>query len=157
MLPSIQSCIDVQMSMHRMGVANNLPPEVVNIMKDFLFDNVRMMYIQEYTQMNKLQLHLDLENIDLARTLDDMEWSVCIHYQPNGKDILYGSFKTIQGINCGYCGNYVGSVTDLTTPIARNIWCECTDHGDFTIVHNPNGSIRMWPDDLFEDEEEYDF
>lgn len=154
MSTSLQTCIHVQMSMHRMGIANNVPPEIVDVMKDFLFDNVKMRHIQEYTQMNKLQLHLDLENIEFARTMDEKEWSAGFSVRTKGEPMnIFGTeYKLIQGIHCGDCGEYVGSVTDLTTPIASNIWCDCTDHGDFSIVPNLNGSIRVWIE-----EEDYDF
>ena len=145
------------MCMHRMGIVNRVPPEIVDVMKYFLFDAVKMRHIQAATQMNKLQLHLELENITFARTMDEKEWSVGFSVRAKGDPVnIFGTeYKLIQGIHCGYCGDYVGSVTDLTTPIAENIWCVCTDHGNFTIVPNANESIRVWNDDE-EYEEDFD-
>ena len=54
----------------------------------------------------------------------------------------------------------MASVTDLEYTIAENVWCTCTDYGNFTINPNANGSIREWIDsDDDEDvyEEDFDF
>jgi hypothetical protein len=157
----VETSIATQLVVNAIAYERNVPYGVRDEIKDYLYADIRMAWIQAEAERLKRCLHAEMELMDRRRTMDGMEWNLGMNVP--AKNYPFYTYKLIQGINCGKCGDYVGSVTDLTDDIAHNVWCTCTDHGNFTINPDSNGSIREWIDDDYEYEldeemeEDFDF
>ena len=153
----INTCIKKQLLVNSVAEKHHVPDGVIRHINDFAYDNLNMAWIRVEAERLKRCLHAELDMADKHRTMDGMEWSIGMSVPVGNKPFYY--YKRIQGVHCGKCGEYVASVTDLEYPIAENIWCTCTDYGNFTINPGANGSIMEWIDSDDEDiyEEDFDF
>jgi hypothetical protein len=107
------------------GIIKVLPFCILDIIKSFLFYDIKTYKIMQDTKLNKGKMLYIINNIDLSRAnnFDDHPY-----YSDNEEHWSFGGYLdekiALQAENCYYCGNYINHSKDPTL-FSDDIYCKC--------------------------------
>jgi len=141
----------VQLHMNRL----NLPYDVVNVIKSFLFYDIKTYVVILNIKIQKQITHILFMNdaISRANKFDNNP-----SYSDNEEDWAFGfsgrhytENLQLQGTNCGRCGNYKVNTNMYDFEHSNHIYCACH------IIDDGWNTDDLYSDDEDEYEEPYDY
>ena len=107
------------------GIIKVLPFCILDIIKSFLFYDIKTYEIIQNTKLNKGKMLYLIDNAVLSRAnnFDDHPY-----YSDNEEHWAFGGYLdekiALQAKNCYYCGNYISHSKDNTL-FSDDIYCKC--------------------------------
>ena len=114
------------------GIIKVLPFFILDIIKSFLFYDIKTYEIIQNTKLNKGKMLYLINNMGLSRSNNFDDHS---DYSDNLEHWAFGYFPNekicMQAVNCYYCGNYISHSKDDEL-FSHNIYCKCDIEDDFS-------------------------
>jgi hypothetical protein len=108
------------------GIIKVLPFCILDIIKSFLFYDIKTYEIIQNTKLNKKKMIYIIDNMVLSRANNFDNYP---YYSNNDEHWGFGASLDekieLQAINCYYCGNYILHSGDYTL-FSDNIYCKCS-------------------------------
>lgn len=119
--------IEKQLIVNRLG--GLLCNDVTNVIKEYCFDRLSHIIIQNEAHRYKRLSIVELSNIQRWRTLNGEQWTLGFHVDSPG-EFPNPYFREIGAINCGICGDYVASLSgydlwNYELRCSERIQCNC--------------------------------
>jgi hypothetical protein len=115
----------IQLHMNRL----HLPYDVVDVIKSFLFYDIKTYIIILNSKIQKQIIHILLMNDAISRA---NHFNNQPSYTDNEEDWAFGfsglhptEDLQLQAINCGRCGNYMTHTNMYAFPYSNHIYCTC--------------------------------
>lgn len=114
------------------GIIKVLPFCILDIIKSFLFYDIKTYEIIENTKLNKDKMLYIINNMGLSRSNNFDDHS---DYSDNVEHWVFGYFPNekieLQAVNCYHCGDYISHSKDHHF-FSDNIYCKCDIEDDFS-------------------------
>jgi hypothetical protein len=121
--------IQKQILINKIGIDLNLPDEILNIVKSFTFYDIKTYNLILNTKFKKAEINHIIKKVLVFYSYNYVQnskynhWGILMY----SLDDTY-PFIHINNDTCNYCGNYCGNYVDnqINNHIPRNIICNCT-------------------------------